>query len=375
MKRILLIAAAAYLAACSSAELKVSVANPSDIARHGETIEIEWSRIASKIEGATPENIVVLDADKCQVPSQVLMLGTDEPQALIFQTDADANQTGIEFTIAIGDRVAYTSYVYGRQVPERYDDYAWENDRAAYRLYGPALETSPEKLITPGIDIWVKRSDELVINTRYQLADYHHDNGDGLDCYKVGVTLGGGGCVPFIDGELQMMSHNYVTCRTLDNGPLRTTVELIYAPFNAGGHEVALTKTISLDKGCWFNRMDNVYTGDFETLPIGAGFVRHDVKAEIAGDGWFAFAEAASDSQNPDEDGDIYVAMVLPGAGILSDAAGHALAVKEVHPDQTLTYYAGSGWSKGGIESLEQWADIAAEQFAAVTQPLSVTLK
>ena len=206
MKRIFLWLAAAAFAACSSPKLNVSVTNLTVVDRQNETIEIPWAVISARVTGATPENIVVLDSRSNQIPSQVLFLGGDEPQSLIFQTDAAPNEVRL-FTVAKGQRDNFRSYVFGRQVPERYDDYAWENDRAAYRLYGPALETSPEKLITPGIDVWVKRSDELVIDRRYQLADYHHDNGDGLDCYKVGVTLGGGGCVPFIDGRLQMSEY------------------------------------------------------------------------------------------------------------------------------------------------------------------------
>ncbi len=99
----------------------------------------------------------------------------------------------------------------GRTVPERYDDYAWENNKVAYRLYGPALETSPEKLVTPGIDVWVKCTDKLVIDEWYARGNYHHNYGDGMDCYKVGVTLGSGASLPFVDGKFWMMGHNYAT--------------------------------------------------------------------------------------------------------------------------------------------------------------------
>lgn len=64
-----------------------------------------------------------------------------------------------------------TAEAFGRAVPERYDDYAWENNKVAYRLYGPALETSPEKLITPGIDVWVKCTEKLVIDEWYAAAN------------------------------------------------------------------------------------------------------------------------------------------------------------------------------------------------------------
>ena len=72
--------------------------------------------------------------------------------------------------------------------------YAWENNLCAYRLYGPALETSKEKLITPGIDVWVKCTEKLVIDEWYAKGDYHHNYGEGMDCYKVGNTLGGVFC-------------------------------------------------------------------------------------------------------------------------------------------------------------------------------------
>ena len=133
------------------------------------------------------------------------------------------------FKIVTGVRENYPAEAYGRTVPERYDDYAWENNKVAYRLYGPALETSPEKLITPGIDVWVKCTDKLVIDEWYARGKYHHNFGDGMDCYKVGVTLGSGASLPFVDGKFWMMDHNYATARTLDNGPIRTTVELPYA--------------------------------------------------------------------------------------------------------------------------------------------------
>ena len=52
--------------------------------------------------------------------------------------------------------------VYGRYVPERKDDFAWENEYAAFRLYGPALK--PENP-SNGVDLWLKNSPALVIDT------------------------------------------------------------------------------------------------------------------------------------------------------------------------------------------------------------------
>lgn len=371
-KTLFLWMAAALGAACSQQQLLVDIDNPSSLDREEETVELAWDQLAARLGGLTAENVVVLDAEGEQIPSQVLYLGGEEPRALIFQADVEAGGHAT-YTVAAGTRGEYVRRTYGRQVPERYDDYAWENDKIACRLYGPALETSPEKLITPGIDVWVKSTDRMVVDERYARGHYHDDLGDGMDCYKVGVTLGGGASLPFAGGRFWMMGHNYATQQTLDNGPIRTTFRLTYAPFEVEGSPVTLTKTISIDAGSHFSRMENLYEG--ADMPVAAGIVRHDVKQMAEGEGWFALREAASDSKQPEIDGDIYLGIVLPGAEILPDTLGHALAVKPVRSGETLVYYAGSGWSKGGIDDLEEWIEKTEELHAAVTEPLQVSLR
>ncbi|MBQ1636581.1 MAG: DUF4861 family protein, partial [Bacteroidales bacterium] len=91
-----------------------------------------------------------------------------------------------------------------RFVPERSDDFVFENNLIAGRFYGEALEGNPT---SPGIDIWVKLPGRLVANEWYKGAMedpdyYHHDHG-GKDCYKVAVSLGGGASSPLIDGTLR----------------------------------------------------------------------------------------------------------------------------------------------------------------------------
>ena len=362
MKKPIMWVAALLTASCTPA-LKVEVANTTPTERDDETVEIAWSEVAA-LKGVTPDNIVVLNDDNEQIPSQVLFRGGTEPQALIFQTDADPMESK-RFKLVAGQRENYPAEAFGRTVPERYDDYAWENNKVAYRLYGPALETSPEKLVTPGIDVWVKCTDKLVIDEWYARGNYHHNYGDGMDCYKVGVTLGSGASLPFAGGKFWMMGHNYATARTLDNGPIRTSVELTYAPFDVDGTPVTLTKIISLDANQRFNRMDNIYEGAFAEMPIAAGFVRHDVKQMQRGEGWMALCEAVSDSKDPVRDGDIYLGVILPGAEMLTDTLGHAVAVKAVKPGRTLTYYAGSGWSQGGVEDMKEWIEEIGQAQAA----------
>ncbi|HWI56372.1 MAG TPA: glycoside hydrolase family 88 protein, partial [Bacillota bacterium] len=57
------------------------------------------------------------------------------------------------YRLALSDAPAIA---YGTFMPQRKDDFAWENDRVAFRIYGPALEATGE--ISSGIDIWCKRT-------------------------------------------------------------------------------------------------------------------------------------------------------------------------------------------------------------------------
>ncbi len=371
MKRLVIVAAAIALAACSGSKLNVEVNNSTDVARTAETVQVVWSEIESK--GISPENVVVtLDGE--QIPSQVIYGGGEEPMALIFQCDMEPYASK-EYVIARGEREQYPIKVSGRQVPERLDDYAWENDKAAYRAYGPALETAPgEMLATPGFDVWVKSVDTLVVDARYKRGNYHHNYGDGMDCYKVGKTLGGGASAPFINDTL-WLSRNYTTYQTLENGPIRTSVKLTYAPFKAGDKQVSLTKIITLDAGSYFNCIENIYSGDFDKLPVAAGFIRHNVKALSVSENNLSFMEEASDTKQPEVDGDIYFGVILPGAEFRAEEAGHAVAIASATNGESLVYYAGSGWSNGDIIDMPHWMAIVEQATASILTPLEVTIK
>jgi hypothetical protein len=97
-----------------------------------------------------------------------------------------------------------TARAYARLVPERKDDLAWENDKVAFRVYGPALRSGPED---SGIDAWCKSVARPVIDKWYsddlnRGISYHKDHGEGLDAYHVGDTRGCGGLGLLIDGKL-----------------------------------------------------------------------------------------------------------------------------------------------------------------------------
>ena len=84
---------------------------------------------------------------------------------LIFPASVKGDASAV-YTIAEGTPQPVDVVACGRQYPERLDDVAWENDRAAYRAYGPALQEKGERAF--GYDIWTKyNTTEPVVEARY----------------------------------------------------------------------------------------------------------------------------------------------------------------------------------------------------------------
>ena len=112
---------------------------------------------------------------------------------MIFQADFAAGESKT-FTVSVGDKWVYTKdrfRAYGRFVRERFDDFCWENDRIAHRMYGKALETYfREMLVSSTVDIWSKRTPRMVINDWYMVDNYHADTGEGGDLYSAGPAAG-----------------------------------------------------------------------------------------------------------------------------------------------------------------------------------------
>ena len=363
--------AAAFMISCGSQDMKVTVENASDLDRKAETVELDFGGIIAAHPEITADNVVVIDASGAQVPSQVYTEDYGMVK-LLFQADVPARNTA-EYTVKAGEREAYDTLVYSRYVPERLDDYAYENNRIAGRVYGPAL-ADPRTL---GPDIWVKRVEDLVVDRRYELNDYHHDHGDGMDCYKVAATLGGGALAPYVDGKIVLVD-NYETYDRICNGPIRTKVLFTYKPFEIKGRTVTLKREFEIDANTNFIKISNWYNIPEEELPVVLGAVKHDVVALEEGDHYIAFTEKASDSADPEADGDISVGLVVDAAEKGVEAGtmdGHAVLKYNIIPGKRADVWIGSGWSKGGIESPEAWAGIVRDFAYAQANPLKVTVK
>src|SRR5690349_20925108 len=227
----------------NSAQLTVTAANKLPFARASQTIELT----AKQLEPLGAKDLAAIHVkDSSGKELAVQAVDTDydafhKADLVIFQSDFAESETKT-FTVTTGPKQEFEKEqfkAFGRFVRERFDDFAWENDRIAHRTYGKALITwKGEPLTSSAIDIWSKRTSRMVINDWYMVDNYHTDLGEGADDYSAGATRGCGGSGIWANGQL-FAPQNFVDSRVLANGPIRVLFELVYEPFDVNGVPVS----------------------------------------------------------------------------------------------------------------------------------------
>jgi rhamnogalacturonyl hydrolase YesR len=372
-------AEAAPLVPASADGVAVKIENPLDEARGPETIAIKLSELLRIVPSLDPARAVVVDAQNRAVLSQLVDQNGDEaPDELVFQTSFGAGETKA-FRVQPGERkpFRYEDFkVYGRFVRERKDDFAFESDRIAHRMYGPELETwKKEPLTSSGVDVWTKRTRRLVINEWYLTDDYHRDQGEGADLYSVKTARGCGGLGVWSGGKL-FVSKNFVRSKVLANGPIRGVFELEYAPYDSGTGKVIETKKIVVDAGRNLNRFESHFKLDSGTRPsaVGIGIAKHK-----GGKSTLDKQLGLLHSWEPlkDDNGSV-------GCGIIAspetvdgsqETELDTLLIAAVPPTGPATYYAGFGWDRSGDFADERaWVKYAMSFARALRAPLRVSL-
>ena len=377
MNALVRILPAAFMAAGSvfAADSSVTVRNELPVARTSETVEIPAASLKPVSEDLTRIHVYAITGESAgggkEVLAQALDLdGDGKHESLIFQTDVPANGAR-SFALRAGEKRVYRKddfRVYGRFNRERFDDFAWENDRVAHRMYGAALETwQKEPLTSSTVDVWIKRTKRLVINDWYMVDDYHRDTGEGADFYSAGKSRGCGGSGLWRDGKL-ITSKNFRNSRVLANGPIRLVFELDYPVWDATGVR-SETKRITLDAGQHFNRFESRYDAD-GALVYAAG-VKKEPAANIRAErtaGWLrTWGPVAK------EKSEFGCAVVFDPANVTDvvEADNNALVVAK----GPARYWVGSGWTGGGFANAAAF-DAAIEQWVQrVRSPLRVEVK
>ncbi|QCX01948.1 DUF4861 domain-containing protein [Aggregatimonas sangjinii] len=384
-----ILAATILVVSCGEKEKpnpQIVVKNDMAINRSLETVSVPIASLGLE----NPDgNLLIKDiADGTELVSQLIDTDADgNMDAILFQPEIAANAEKTYEIVPTDKKMDSedTPACYSRFVPERTDDYAWENNRVAFRTYGPTAQKMKEDgvkggTLSSGMDAWLKRVDYPIIDKWYHKeletdGSYHEDNGEGLDNFHVGISRGVGGIAKKVDSTYYI-SKNFTSWKTLHNGPLQTSFELTYADWDAAGDTISEKKRITLDYGSNLSKFEVMLTG---TDTISAGLTLHDKKGTKdihQEDGWISYWE-------PHEDSELGTAIVVPGMAMAgfeyydtdktdeSNFYAHIATLND-----KATYYAGFGWKKSGqFENKAEWNDYLTRFADCLKNPLVVEIK
>lgn len=377
--------------ACAGTALdarQIHLSNPLNVDRTAEVIEVPLHDVMNRlhISAEQTHQLVASDTRSGQrIPSQVYSdkSGT-APDTLLLLVQLPAKGSEDISLKLDPDAPVQEALVFGREAQERKDDFAWENQLVAYRIYGPALEATGE--ITSGIDVWSKRVPNFVIDNFYKRdlegsrthkpsMSYHVDSGQGLDSYFVGKSRGCGGTAVFADNKL-FVSNNYTTMRILSEGPIRFAFEVSYAPWNANGTMVTETKRVTLDAGTHLNRIESWYSfHGVPSLTLAAGIAVHDgATARFPISGSVASVWDTPQLASAGRIGTGLVAVSNQHAQTI-EANGHALITFQRRSGEPFTYYAGSGWSKADMPTQDAWETYLKTEQLQLEHPIAFRWK
>jgi rhamnogalacturonyl hydrolase YesR len=250
----------------------------------------------------------------------------------------------------VGSALGTQPRTYLRYMPEANGNILWENDRIAFRVYGPPVKNR----VSSGIDVWTKSVSYPIIDKWYELSgkgqEYHVDRGEGCDFFHVGFGRGNGGTAVWHNGK-PYISQPYSTHRILVDTPEEIAFELIFDPWeidggSAGRFKVSERKEIRMKLGTNLFRVTSTFQTDWkEPLTIGLGI---------------SFVGKPQVDQRKETGSLILWESYLPtngelGTGIIANPAqveGFRAYEKDqfmllkVRPGEPVTYYVGAGWTK-----------------------------
>jgi hypothetical protein len=351
------------------------------------SIRLNGYKCLSEIENYS--DVLVKDASGKLLVTQLIDNNLDgTPDELLFQATVPA-KSKVSYTLFTDSKLKTpksSNTTYAHFVPERIDDFAWENDRVAFRTYGPEAQRLVEDgkeggTLSSGIDIWLKKVNYSIIDSWYAKnvvapGYYHIEHGEGYDPYHVGSSRGNGGTGIWENDSLYS-SKNYTKYRVIATGPLRTVFELDYAPWSK--YSVTETKRISLDLGSNFSKFENRMTSTAKIPNYTLGITLHQEKGTVNIDtkkGIFRHWEPIDDSYVGEG---IIIApnLVKTAMNHHSKAADQSQILVVTEPEHnSLVYYAGFDWTGSGqVQSVEDWDAMLERQSELIQNPLLVKIK
>lgn len=378
--------------------MTVTVSNPTAHDRC-DVVELSADAVFSALGIAGGRQFLVLDGDNVERPYQLTHDGK-----VLFQAFVAPMKTAT-FTLKRGEPRAARLDCNGRIYPDREDDLTWENDKCAWRMYGPKMhnkgvsgfDTFAKNVTYPVQDaLYHSELTSYAVNARLKkvgrgsewaqlhrdVYTYHRDRGQGMDAYTVGTTLGAG-APALMDGGNLIMPDVYEKAEIIENGPLRFRVRLqMYEQ-----HGIRETRTFTQDKGTHLARVEVAYSGAAAGTPVASGIVVHKSQPTAYAinkkAGYIAYSDALDTPQG--QNGQLFIGCYYPekmkalkyqplpeekAGGI-----GHVLGITTLAADKPFTYYTGSAWSKYDVPTMAVWEQLLQHYADNIKNPLKVEIR
>lgn len=378
--------------------MTVTVSNPTAHDRC-DVVELSADAVFSALGIAGGRQFLVLDGDNVERPYQLTHDGK-----VLFQAFVAPMKTAT-FTLKRGEPRAARLDCNGRIYPDREDDLTWENDKCAWRMYGPKMhnkgvsgfDTFAKNVTYPVQDaLYHSELTSYAVNARLKkvgrgsewaqlhrdVYTYHRDRGQGMDAYTVGTTLGAG-APALMDGGNLIMPDVYEKAEIIENGPLRFCVRLqMYEQ-----HGIRETRTFTQDKGTHLARVEVAYSGAAAGTPVASGIVVHKSQPTAYAinkkAGYIAYSDALDTPQG--QNGQLFIGCYYPekmkalkyqplpeekAGGI-----GHVLGITTLAADKPFTYYTGSAWSKYDVPTMAVWEQLLQHYADNIKNPLKVEIR
>lgn len=362
----------------------VQIKNELGFERTFETIVLSKSDL--KIEDLSTIGIKDKETGEIQLRQLVDNDADGAMDDILFQPKIAGNSEKVYEIISVteAEQPKAEELCYSRFVPERTDDYTWENNKVAFRMYGPRAqqmieENIPGGTLSSGVDAWLKKVEYPIINKWYKKemenqGAYHLDSGEGLDNFHVGQSRGVGG-VAIKKGDYYHFSKNYTKWKTITTGPIRTSFYLEIGDWDVEGNPIKESKVISLDLGSNLSKFAVSISG---TDTLSAGLTLHEKDGEVNennDNAWVSYWQ-------PHLDSELATAIVIPQSTFIGfekydvETADLSNAYAHMKVDNNkVVYYAGFTWKESGqFENQAAWEAYLDTFSKQINSPLVVNI-
>lgn len=385
MKKLIVFAVALLLAVSSAfskeKQIVIHVKNPLKLDRPAAVVSVQWKELKLRLPSLDPDRIAIQEtSSKNDVTFQVVDDNQDgTPEELVFQSSFKAGESK-EFVIKQStEKPLFKPLTDVRFVPPR-EDVAWENDRIAFRVYGPPLAKEGSN---NGIDIWTKRVRSLIVEKWYAGEEqnpkisYHEDHGEGADYFNVGSSLGDGACA-LLQGDSLYQPGVFSKYRIIATGPLQAIFELTYSPIVYEGKKITERMRITLSAGLNLNKIDVTFLSESGKgiATFAAGIVKRKGTTTYRDEksGWTSLWGLTTDKE---EVGYLGTGIVMPKTFLKGTKENdiHSLMIGKAEYGKTFTYYAGAGWTRSRDFAIaEDWNKYLSDFARKAQSPLVVSI-